>query len=197
MTPGRKFPPRKQNRRENVNETIRARYPSYDQITRPAAWDLRRIQEQIVADDQTVLLEYSLGEQRSFLFALTSRSLRTYELPKRSDIESLARELHASVQKTSSRGGTSVARETGRSSYSVKAAALSRLLLEPLAAILGNKRLVIVADGSLQYVPFALLPEQRRRGAFERLPGEVQAAVLRWTDPRDQFGDRLAPTLPN
>jgi translation initiation factor IF-3 len=25
MTPGRKFPPRKQNRRENVNETIRAR----------------------------------------------------------------------------------------------------------------------------------------------------------------------------
>ena len=74
-------------------------------------------------------------------------------------------------------------------------------------AVIGSLRLVRLLDGSIAMArepepvplldPFALLPEQRRRGAFERLPGEVQAAVLRWTDPRDQFGDRLAPTLPN
>jgi hypothetical protein len=45
--------------------------------------------------------------------------------------------------------------------------------------------------------PFAPLPEQRRRGAFERLPGEVKAAVLRWADPRDQFGELLTPAAPN
>jgi CHAT domain-containing protein len=32
-------------------------------------------------------------------------------------------------------------------------------LLAPVAARLGNKRLVIVADGALQYIPFAMLPD--------------------------------------
>ena len=36
---------------------------------------------------------------------------------------------------------------------------LSQTLLAPAAAELGNKRLVIVADGALQYIPFAMLPE--------------------------------------
>src|SRR5262249_50639358 len=36
---------------------------------------------------------------------------------------------------------------------------LSRTLLSPGAAELGDKRLVIVADGALQYLPFAMLPE--------------------------------------
>src|SRR5262249_42518570 len=39
-----------------------------------------------------------------------------------------------------------------------KAAHLSRLLLGPVADQLGKKRLVIVADGLLQYLPFAALP---------------------------------------
>jgi CHAT domain-containing protein len=36
---------------------------------------------------------------------------------------------------------------------------LSQMLLSPVAAQLGEKRLLIVADGALQYVPFAALPE--------------------------------------
>ncbi|PYS70332.1 MAG: hypothetical protein DMF69_13845, partial [Acidobacteria bacterium] len=35
---------------------------------------------------------------------------------------------------------------------------LSNMLLEPVAARLGTKRLLIVADGALQYLPFAVLP---------------------------------------
>lgn len=70
--------------------------------------------------------------------------------------------------------------------------------------VIGSLRLVRLLDGSIAMArepepvllldPFALLPEHRRRSAFERLPGEVQAVVLRWADPRDQFGRRLAPT---
>jgi len=33
------------------------------------------------------------------------------------------------------------------------------MLLAPVATQLGNKRLVVVADGALQYIPFAMLPE--------------------------------------
>ncbi len=37
--------------------------------------------------------------------------------------------------------------------------ALSKMLLGPVASQLGKKRLLIVSDGALQYVPFAALPE--------------------------------------
>ena len=50
MTPGRKFPPRKQTRRENVNETIRARevravFPDGVAEIMPTATALRKAQE--------------------------------------------------------------------------------------------------------------------------------------------------------
>src|SRR5258706_7348584 len=50
MTPGRKFPPRKQNRRENVNETIRARevravFPNGETEIMPTAAALRKAQD--------------------------------------------------------------------------------------------------------------------------------------------------------
>src|SRR3989442_15149757 len=50
MTPGRKFPPRKQTRRENVNETIRARevravFPDGTAEIMPTAAALRKAQE--------------------------------------------------------------------------------------------------------------------------------------------------------
>jgi len=47
-----------------VVATIRAQHPAYDQITEPPVWDLRRIQDQVIADDDTLLLEYSLGSER-------------------------------------------------------------------------------------------------------------------------------------
>src|SRR6266487_5866143 len=50
MTPGRKFPPRKQNRRENVNETIRARevravFPNGETEIMPTQTALRKAQD--------------------------------------------------------------------------------------------------------------------------------------------------------
>src|SRR6476659_3960766 len=50
MTPGRKFPPRKQTRRENVNETIRARevravFPNGETEIMPTAAALRKAQD--------------------------------------------------------------------------------------------------------------------------------------------------------
>src|SRR5438105_9853142 len=50
MTPGRKFPPRKQNRRENVNETFRARevravFPDGTAEVMPTAAALRKAQD--------------------------------------------------------------------------------------------------------------------------------------------------------
>lgn len=38
-------------------------------------------------DDDTILLEYALGEQRSFLWVGTPDALQTFELPGRAEIE--------------------------------------------------------------------------------------------------------------
>ena len=41
-----------------------------------------------------MLLEYSLGEERSYVWAVTQNSLKTYELPKREQIEKAARRVY-------------------------------------------------------------------------------------------------------
>ncbi|HEX8117134.1 MAG TPA: CHAT domain-containing protein, partial [Pyrinomonadaceae bacterium] len=49
--------------------------------------------------------------------------------------------------------------------YARAAERLSQMLLEPAAAELGDKRLLVVAEGALQYVPFAALPAPEVAGA--------------------------------
>ena len=44
---------------------------------------------------------------------------------------------------------------------------------------------------------FAPLEENRHRTAFDRLPRETRADILRWADPRDQFGELLDPVRPH
>jgi|GEM_PF-3236107 hypothetical protein len=70
-------------------------------------------------------------------------------------------------------------------------------------AVIGGTKLVRLIDGSVAIArepepvplidPFAPLPHHRRRPAFDRLPAEMRAAVLRWTDPLGQFGKLLGP----
>jgi hypothetical protein len=74
-------------------------------------------------------------------------------------------------------------------------------------AAIGGTRVVRLIDGSIaiarepEPVPlldlFAPLAENRRRAAFDRLPHEMRAAILRWADPRDQFGELLEPIRPH
>ncbi|MGH9837536.1 MAG: CHAT domain-containing protein, partial [Blastocatellia bacterium] len=91
------------------------------------------------------------------------------------------------------------------------AADLGQMLLAPVVAQLGKKRLVIVADGALQYVPFAVLPKPgvaaQSRGAKSRginrgaplivdheiisLPSASTIAVLR----RELAGRQAAPKI--
>jgi CHAT domain-containing protein/tetratricopeptide (TPR) repeat protein len=104
---------------------------------------------QELLDANTVLLEYSLADEQSFLWAVTPTSVTARVLPKRSAIEAAARDVQ--------RGWSAPGGQPG-SSGSPQAERLSRMLLAPVAGELGSKRLVIVADGALQYIPFGALP---------------------------------------
>ena len=132
---------------QQVTETIRARYPSYGQLTRPAAWDLRRIQEEVVADDETVLLEYSLGEDRSYVWAVTRDRFKSYELPARPLIDEAARRVYQALTTT-----------TAADDADPAAQELAQIILAPVAPELKKRRVIVVADGALNYVPFQALP---------------------------------------
>ncbi|HYV06402.1 MAG TPA: CHAT domain-containing tetratricopeptide repeat protein [Blastocatellia bacterium] len=138
---------------------IKATGPRYAALTQPQPLSVRAVQQQVL-DSDTMLLEYALGDERSFLWAVTQTSLASYELPKRADIEALARRFYELLTLPSGQDrGLRVAKAaTQDEELAAAGLQLSRMLLSPVASQLGTKRLLIVSEGALQYVPFAALP---------------------------------------
>ncbi len=146
---------------QQVQVAIRKASPAYAALTQPQPLGLKEIQTQL--DRGTMLLEYSLGEERSYVWAVTQNSLKSYELPKREQIEKAARRVYELLTARSQ----SKAAESPQQKQERIAAAdsqllnasteLSQMVLGPLGSELATERLVIVADGALQYVPFAAL----------------------------------------
>jgi CHAT domain-containing protein len=135
---------------EQVQAQIRQASPQYAALVQPVPLTVADIQQKVL-DRETLLLEYSLGEEKSFVWAVTPDEIKTYELPNRAAIEPLARRVYESL---TARNGS-----VGDAEYTKAAAALSQILLGPVAAELKNKRLLVVSDGVLQFVPFAGLPD--------------------------------------
>ena len=108
---------------------------------------------QALLDDDTVLLEYALGDARSYLFVLSHAEMRTFTLPRRAEIEGIARRVHEQLARPPD--GMS----TGQTDGSGDRRQLTRLLLEPAASWLTGKRLVVVLPGALSLIPFGALPE--------------------------------------
>jgi CHAT domain-containing protein/Tfp pilus assembly protein PilF len=146
---------------QQVQAAIRKSSPQYSALTQPQPLGLKEIQQQL--DPDTVLLEYALGEARSYLWIVSSSSLKSYELPKREQIEKLAREVSESlVARSVVKSPETPAQRRARiaeadAEFQQRSAELGRMILAPAAAEFGKKRLVVVADGALQYVPFAAL----------------------------------------
>lgn len=165
---------------------VRAASPRYAALTRPQPPDVKQIQTQLL-DADTALVEYALGSERSYAFVLTATTFDAYELPKASEIDEAAREVYALLtarypasKETAAAYKRRVAAADAR--FEESAAKLSRMVLAPLAARLGKKRLLVVADGALQYVPFAALhePESLEVGGHGSVEeGKAEAASYR------------------
>jgi CHAT domain-containing protein/Tfp pilus assembly protein PilF len=128
---------------QQIRAKIRATSPRYAALTQPQPLSVAEIQQQVL-DEDTILLEYSLGERRSYLWLVTNQNITTYELPKRADIEAAVQNFRQGITTPYIQPTASIN-------------ALSKLILSPVATQLKNKRLLIVSDGALQYVPFAAL----------------------------------------
>jgi CHAT domain-containing protein/tetratricopeptide (TPR) repeat protein len=155
---------------QQVRAQIRTRSPRYAALTQPQPLTLKEIQQQVL-DADTVLLEYALGDERSYLWAVTPDAMQSYELPKRAEIEKAARRVHGLLTAPNQvvKGETLLQTENrlarAEADYPQAAADLSRMLLGPVGALLGTKRLLVVPDGALQYISFAALPVPAAQGS--------------------------------
>ncbi|HEY2292308.1 MAG TPA: CHAT domain-containing tetratricopeptide repeat protein [Thermoanaerobaculia bacterium] len=151
---------------DRVRAELRTSDPRYAALTQPQPSKAAEIQRGLLGPD-TLLLEYRLGETRSFLWAVTPDSLKSFVLPGRAEIERAARP-----------ACDLLARSYGHSteiSADLQLATLSRLLLSPVAPLLPGKSLLIVGDRILQNLPFAALPEP---GSHEPLVARHEIVAL-------------------
>ena len=145
---------------QRLQAAIRHGSPQYAALTQPQPLSVADIGATL--DGNTMLLEYALGEEHSYLFAVTPTSLSGWRLPPRAEIEARARSLYQLLITRQPADGEAQARarlEETEAKYRKEAEAFSEILLGPVAAQLDSKRLLIVAPGALEYVPFAVLPE--------------------------------------
>ena len=147
---------------QDIEAQIRAKSPRYAALTQPQPLSLKEIQQ--LLDDDTLLLEYKLGEDRSYLWAVTPTAIASFELPKRSEIEAITRQVYEALTarnntvKFEQREKTQARIAQADTEYLRASARLSEIVLGPAEKQLAGKRLLIVSDGALQYVPFGALP---------------------------------------
>jgi CHAT domain-containing protein len=138
---------------QQLRTEIRLNSRRYADLKFPEPVTLQEIQQKIL-DDDTLLLTYSLGEERSYLWLVSKTKIHSYELPKLAEIEAQAKQFHGYLKAKPNKFTSAAATDIGKQA----ATKLSQMLLQPVANKLGNKRLLIVSDGALQYVPFTALP---------------------------------------
>jgi CHAT domain-containing protein/Tfp pilus assembly protein PilF len=159
---------------EEVQAQIRARSPRYAALTQPQPLGLTEIQQAL--DENTLLLEYSLGEQHSYLWLVSQRSIYSYELPPRAEVEAATRGVYELLTARPKRG------TPPDSQFIAQARTLSSMLLGPVASRLDGKRLVVVAPGALSYLPLAALPAPEDKkplaGDYEPLIAKHEVATI-------------------
>ena len=154
---------RLKNDYSEVEAQIRVQSPHYAQLIEPELPTTKDIQTKLL-DEHTVLLEFFLGEEKSYLWLLDNSSLQVYELPRRDEIETAAQNIYALLtarQPLSQEDSQVYDKRVSDAdhAYWSQAAVLSKTLLGPVANQISGKRLLIVTDGALQYIPFEALPD--------------------------------------
>jgi CHAT domain-containing protein len=115
-----------------------------DDAPKPTPWAVDDIQSRFL-DPGTLLLEYSLHDNESYLFAVEKDAFEVYKLPEGLDIFKQVQRLRQIVNNGSIEDFLEVS------------SALFQTLLGPVAAKITGKKLLVVPDGCLHFLPFQLL----------------------------------------
>jgi CHAT domain-containing protein/tetratricopeptide (TPR) repeat protein len=162
---------------------------------------LEEVQAEIGNED-TALLEYALGDEKSYVWMVGPHQITSHELPKSAQIRQSVDAFRKALIPAQLRNGESAVDYQARvrkaeQAYRLHAQELSRLLLEPLP-LSELKHLLIVPDESLQYIPFAALLFPASGAAKELLVKHFETDVLPSASVlgilRKETGKRAPPT---
>jgi Uncharacterized protein conserved in bacteria len=173
-----------QNEEVSIENQIRAESPRYKALTSTQPLTLVQVQQQVL-DEGTALLEYSLGPEASYLWAVTRDAVRLFKLPARAELNAQADELRRQILPPALERDilrlTAEARQrsirvrrqdaiTPVSAFAGASYKLYKSVLEPAIAFVGARRLLIVADGALSFVPFEALVTAAGGADYAALP---------------------------
>ena len=133
---------------EQTRAQIRRESPSYSALVYPQPLSLEKVQKELL-DKDTILLEYFLGEKRSYVWLITNDSIKTHRLPNISKTNEAVQQLFNSMVSENKGSERITADEANK--------ALSAMIIGPFANQLTKKRIVVVANGPLRSVPFGAL----------------------------------------
>lgn len=134
---------------------MRAALLEFDKLDRGrhrpvAPLSLQAIQEHVL-DDDTLLVQYALTQDHAYAWVVGRHFLVGRKLRPRREIEFLAERTYSAMAQSRRQASAAL-------SARIAARQLSDALLRPICHFLGGRRLLIVSDGLLQYVPFGALP---------------------------------------
>jgi CHAT domain-containing protein len=135
---------------------LRRSDPRLAAVAAPRALTTEEMQARL--DDDTVLLQYALGDEASYVWAVSREAVAVTPLAARATIEAAASRALAGLQNFAAGAAPSS-----------ELAELAALVLDPVAPRLGKRRVVLALDGALQYVPFGVLPLRGSEGVARAL----------------------------
>lgn len=172
---------------QQLEAKIRVASPQYAAITQLQTASLAETQN--LLDKDTMLLEFMLGDNKSYLWLIGKDSIKTIELPKGAEIEAKARKYYELLTARNFKVKFETAEE--KRSRIAKADAeiaavsndLSQILLSQAKNLIANKKLLIISEGALQFIPFASLKINNRylveTNETVNLPSASTLAILR------------------
>ena len=170
---------------ESLERQIKAASPRFNSLVHTRSLTLEEVQRRVL-DDETALLEYSLAEQSSYLWVITRQNAALFKLPAGSTVDQLAMDLRAQLipqrlqrrnvgvdvptaDQTRGLGFSTATPATDTAGFARASHALYKVALAPAASMIGTRRLVVVADGALNFVPFEALVTTDRGGDYSSL----------------------------
>jgi CHAT domain-containing protein len=153
---------------ENLRMTIRRANPRLAAVQYPQPLGLEQIQREVLKPG-TTLLEYSLGEKRSFVWAISKDRSSAAVLPSGEKIEATIK----SYREALTRNVSALTLHQADADAIRLSSGLYDMLVKPVEASLeGTKSLIVVPDGGLYYLAFESLSggSPGRRYLLERFP---------------------------
>ncbi len=166
------LPPKEEQRRktelaaaeddlEAFHLEVRRANPRYASVGYPEPMSTSRIQNDLL-DPQTMLVEFLLGEKRSLVWAVSKDRLAVAVLPPRKEIE----EQVLAYRKLLAEKASALTLHQSLPQLEQRGRKLYAMLLQPLeSSLASSRRLIVVPDGALGYLPFETLVARTRRSA--------------------------------